>query len=519
MTAALLAAWRHSRATARHPDAGSPPGAPAGPATEELDAQAARALVETDDSVRTSGQELGFATARFGEQAAAPFSAALRSATAELAEAFRLRQLLDDGVPAGETARRSRLAEVSARCAEASRLLDEQSEAFDRLVDPGARAPQLAAEVDAHVAQQAARVERSRQILARLVARYTPQAVAAVAASPGQAADRLDFANACLLAAHQEPDGETDVTAALLRAAQPQPQPRAALLQAAEAAADQAADLLSAVQHAEAELTQAASALPAALRELDTEIAEANALVADQPPGERASIVTRALAIAAGVREQQAAGPFDALAALAALQQADTALDHILAGGRDEQTRRERARAVLDQAMLVARSSVTAAEDFIATRRGGVGASARTRLAEARRHFQLAIGAAQAGPEAAVAEAQHTDTLARQASSLAEQDVATFDTGTDSAAREPGLVADGGTSADGGESGDGLESADGLRAALLGGILIDRRLGPGSFGGSRTRGRRGAGGWFAPGHARHQGETWQSTASAVGSGS
>jgi hypothetical protein len=518
MTAALLAAWRHSRATARHPDAGSPQGAPAGPATEELDAQAARALVETDDSVRTSEQELGFAMARFGEQAVAPFSAALRSATAELAEAFRLRQLLDDGVPAGEAARRSQLAEVSARCAEASRLLDEESEAFDRLVDLGARAPQLAAEVDAHVAQQAARVERSRQILARLAARYTPQAVAAVAASPGQAAERLDFATACLLAAHQEPDGgATDRATAPLRAAEQQP--RAALLQAAEAAADQATDLLSAVQHAEAELTQAASALPAALREMDAEIAEANVLVAGQPPDERASIVTRALAIAAGVRAQQAAGPFDALAALADLQQADTALDHILAGGRDEQTRRERARAVLDQAMLVARSSVTAAEDFIATRRGGVGASARTRLAEARRHFQLAIVAAQADPEAAVAEAQHADTLARQASSLAEQDVASFDSGTDSAAREPGLIADGGESGDDGVSRDGGESADGLRAALLGGILIDRRLGPGSFGGSRTRGRRGAGGRLAPGHARHQGETWQSTASAVGSGS
>ncbi len=102
MTAALLAAWRHSRATDRHPDAGSPPWPPAGPATEELDAQASQALVETDDSVRTSEQELGFATARFGEQAAAPFSAALRSAAAELAEAFRLRQLLDDGITGDE---------------------------------------------------------------------------------------------------------------------------------------------------------------------------------------------------------------------------------------------------------------------------------------------------------------------------------------------------------------------------------------------------------------------------------
>ena len=55
---------------------------------------------------------------------------------------------------------RSRLVAITAHCAEASRLLDEQSEAFDRLQDLEVRAPQLVAEVDAHVAQQSARVGR-----------------------------------------------------------------------------------------------------------------------------------------------------------------------------------------------------------------------------------------------------------------------------------------------------------------------------------------------------------------------
>ena len=180
--------------------------------------------------------------------------------------------------------------------------------------------------------------------------------------------------------------------------------------------------------------------------------------------------MAEAQAVAADVRARRAAGPFDALGALRDVQQADSALDRALASGREKQARRERARAVLDQAMLVARSSVTAAADFVATRRGGVGAIARTRLAESHRHFQQSIGYAQNDPEAALAEAQHADALARQARALAEEDVASFDD-------ELGAVV----------------TIAGVRAAILGGTLIDSLpggIGPASFGGSATRGRR-----------------------------
>src|SRR5215469_16037594 len=131
---------------------------PAGPIAERLGARASRALVATDDAVQTSEQELGFATARFGATTAAPFSAALESARAELGAAFRLHQQLDDGSPADDAARRAYLADIDAHCAEASQVLDEHSEAFDLLQDLESRAPQLLAEVDTHVAQQAARV-------------------------------------------------------------------------------------------------------------------------------------------------------------------------------------------------------------------------------------------------------------------------------------------------------------------------------------------------------------------------
>ena len=149
-------------------------------------------------------------------------------------------------------------------CTEANRLLDEQSEAFDRLQDLAARAPGLAAEIEAYIAQQSARVGPARQILDRLGARYTAEAVAVVAANADDALERLDFAGGSLASARN------DLAAGVAGRA-------AVLLQAAEAAADEAADLLDGVKHMEAELTQAASGLAAALREVDAEIDEATA--------------------------------------------------------------------------------------------------------------------------------------------------------------------------------------------------------------------------------------------------
>jgi tetratricopeptide (TPR) repeat protein len=445
------------RAARRRGRAAAPPG---GPGTGELEDRTARALVETDDAIRTSDQELGFAVARFGESAAAPFSAALKSARAELGEAFKLRQQLDDETPEPEPRKRKVLTEISRRCAEANRLLDEQASAFDRLQDLEARAPEILAEVDHHVTQQAARLSTSERILAKLADKYTPDAVAIVATSPGQAGERLELARTAL----------TDVRQAL---ESEQADPVAVFLRAAESAADQAESLLDGIEHMEAELTQAASALPAALREIDVEITEATAPPAGRPD-DRAAVVSRAHAAASAARDQMQSGaPFDALAALREVEEADAALDRSLASARTERDRQDRAGAVLDQVMLVARSAITAAGDFITTRRGGVGATARTRLAEAYRHFQQAIAFAPDNPEAAVTEAQRADALARQARAQAEQDVAQF--------------------------------SEVVRAEA------------GGFGGMATRGRHGIGGTVPDRAAAHrQGDSCHSRASSAG---
>jgi hypothetical protein len=387
------------------------------PELDELDAQASRTLVETDNAVRTSEQELGFAVARFGEHAAAQFSLALSSAREELAAAFQLRQHLDDAAEPPR-ARQSMLAQIGAHCAEANRLLDEQAEDFDRMQNFQAHAPQLLPEVENHIKQQGARIDGAQYMLSQLSERYTPGAVTIVSASPAQASERLDAASAASAQARHEiaTPGSGDAASASAAAA--------GRLQDAELSADQAESLLDSIGHLEAELTRAASALPAALRAIDADVAESAEILAERQDDRRASAVARAQASAATVRGRMASGtPFDPLAALRELEQSGAGLDRTLADARPEPARQEHAREILDQAMLLARSSLTGTGDYIGTRRGGVGAPARTRLSEAQRHYLQGVAVAQADPETALAQVQDADALALEARSLAERDM------------------------------------------------------------------------------------------------
>ena len=120
-------------------------------------------------------------------------------------------------------------------------------------------------------------------------------------------------------------------------------------------------------------------------------------------------------------------GAADPLTALHKVEEADLALDTILAATRDAQQQEQRAQAGLAPALSAARAEVASAEDFIATRRGAVGSQARTRLAEAKRH--LANAEATAPTECAGRRWPRPSRRARwpaRPPSLAQQDVGGF---------------------------------------------------------------------------------------------
>ncbi|MFD5412657.1 TPM domain-containing protein [Streptomyces nojiriensis] len=496
--AGALAAYTYTRRKRRDAAGGGrgtttgpgwPEGAPDRLPLPELDASAKTLLVETDDAVRTSTEELGFASAQFGEEAARPFVAAVAYAKDELTHAFRLRQQLDDAYPEDDGTRRRMLDEIVARCTEANRRLDAESADFDRLRDLEKNAPQALASVEEGYLDLTGRAATAEATLTALARRYADSASAPVATNAEQAKDRLLFTATNLGLAHAAVDAGENGTAAVH-------------VRAAEAAVDQAATLVDAVERRAQELAEAAGKLPGALTETDTDLADARGLLTGTAEGTSTADlrgrIGRAEAVLADVRREEAAGRYDPIDALRRVEEADAALDEALAGARERESGRQRAVALLDQALLAARSSIGAATDYITTTRGAVGSQARTRLAEAGRHLERAVSVAAADPAGALAEAQRADGLARQAQELAEQDVRAFQdpyAGRRHGGGQGGAVLGGiilGEILRGGRGGGGgFGGFGGGGGGGLGG-----GSGPGSFGGGGTRGRMGGGGRF-----------------------
>ncbi|MFD4759826.1 TPM domain-containing protein [Streptomyces sp. NPDC058439] len=466
------------------------PGGPRQPTPlPELDARAKKTLVETDDSVRTSEEELGFATAQFGEEAAAPFTEAVGYAKGELTAAFRLRQQLDDAIPEDDATRRRMLDEIISRCTDAGSRLDAVSEDFDRLRALERNAPQALATAETAFRTLAGRVSTAEAALTAMRGRYAESAAAPVTGAVEQAKDRLVFTTSALNRARQSVDSGDNAAAAVF-------------VRAAEGAVDQATTLVDAVDRRSGELAEAAGRLPAALTGMETDLADAGGLLegtgAGVPTADLRGRIARAQSVLADVKEELRAGPYDPIDALRRVEEADTALDAALAGAREQEQGDRRARSLLDQATLTARSAIAAAADYVATHRGAVGSQARTRLAEAQRRLDRSRALAGSGdPQGALAEAQQADALAGQARSLAEQDVRSY-----GGRGGPGDVRGGG-------------GGGGVGGAVLGGIILGGLLGggggrgsggygggfgggggPGSFGGGGTRGRRGGGGRF-----------------------
>jgi hypothetical protein len=218
-----------------------------------------------------------------------------------------------------------------------------------------------------------------------------------------------------------------------------------------------------------------------------------------------AAAAARAQAALTAAERATTDGGGDPLAALRRLDDAGTELDRALTAAHETRVEGERAAAQLDRTLLSARSGITAAADFIATRRGAVGSQARTRLAEAQRHLDVAARLAPDAPVDALREAQQADALAQAALQLARADVQRWappDGGSNDGIDLAGLVLGGillGGGGPGGGFGGGFGGGSGGGFGGRGGGRGGERGGgfsPGSFGGSATRGRRGGGGRF-----------------------
>ncbi|GGH47763.1 TPM domain-containing protein [Microbacterium album] len=453
--------------------------------TEELARRASSALVATDDAVRASEQELGFAVAQFGADATSEFEQALQTAKAELAQAFELKQKLDDHEKDTEEEIRAWNAEIVRLCESASETLERKHAAFDELrrIEQDASAALVAAQQRRGAAEGTA--ERAGAALAELADRYAPAALDTVADNPAQARTRLEFADEQLARAQElVATGQSGEAAVAIRAAE-QATAQAALLE--QAVTDLAATLADAERQAN-EL----------LADLERDLVRARALPASP---EVAGVVSAAERAVAQARENLSGTARRPRVLLASLEQANAQLDQVVGNA-------ERTQHMLAQTLLQARSHLTAAEEYIAARRGAVGAQARTRLAEAGAELSRAEALGAADPAQALPRAQRALQLAAQASELARSDVSSADWGT---------MLGGG--AGGGRRGGGMTES--IVGGILGGLISSSLNSGGRSSGGRSSGWGGSS-WSGGGRSSsgRSGGSWgggRSTRSGGGS--
>ena len=469
----------------RKPAAAPGPAGPPQPSIEDLERRASSLLVETDDAIKTSTQELGFAKAQFGDAATTEFEAALATAKQSLDEAFELKQKLDDATPDSEQEARTWNERIIALCEASNSLLDEKAADFDELRKLEQNAPEALARVQEQRTQAAASVDAAAGRLQSLTAAYAPEALATVADNPEQARQRLAFADEQLAAA-QTAIGAGDGGEAAVG------------IRAAEEAVGQAALLGTAIEKLATDLAEGERSATALVTELEADIAAASAL--PDADGRIAATVAATRQQLDAARAQLTGTAKRPLVALQSLEAANTQIDSLVQGVRDAAAQAERARQMVGQVIMQAQAQVSAAEDYITARRGAVGAEARTRLAEAGASLARAQALQAGDPQQAMQQAQRADQLAGQAIQLAQNDVGAFDGGM-------------GGMFGGGQGGRG-QSGDGMLGAVLGGILLNSMLGGGGssgggiFGGGSGRssgggmfggGGRSSGGGFRPG--------------------
>jgi hypothetical protein len=370
---------------------------------EDLGKQATSLLIQTDDLLRTTEQEIGYAEAQFGEAQAAPYRAALDQAKAKLREAFTISQQLDDDTPETPEQRREMLQSVIAKTNEAQQLVHDQAARVKGLRDLVRNIDQVLPQTSATVQAQADRIEAIRAAIAELGQRYRPENFEAVKGNPEAAQQKLAGATAAL-AAGQAALASGDRDTAVSR------------VQEAETATAEAKALLDAVEATRAALAPGASEPPPSLAAVDQDIAQARSAIAGGAATARSGEVDRAASLLATARQLATTAPIDVVAATRAVTEANTAIDAVLAGIQEANAATQRNAATAQAALTNAAASVSQARGLLeAYGASAAGRRASTRVAQAQQYLARAQALLPTDPATAAQAAQTADALADEA--------------------------------------------------------------------------------------------------------
>ncbi|ROR66406.1 TPM domain-containing protein [Agrococcus jenensis] len=445
---------------------------------EELKQRADIALVQLDDTVQASEQELAFANAQFGEEAVRPYREALDKAKAGLTEAFALQQQLDDAFPDSDQERHEWSSRILQIANGAGTELASHATSFEQLRDLERTAPQVLESLVQSRQQLDGRIANARQILDRLDDVHAGASIDPVRENIAGAERQLPNIDQSLAAGRDASQQGNGSNAALA-------------VHAAEAALAQASGLLAAVERAERDLGNSRRQLDELVQDSIGDIAAAKTL--------RSTSTVDLAPLIQHVEEQVRVAqqrPTDTLTVLSNLQRANQRLDEATAQLRQGGGQLQRQQVGLDRWIESARANIDRAEDYIHTRRMGVGPHARQLLATAQQELAQALRLREADPATASQYAQAASQHAEQAMQDASGDVG----GWGGRAQNPYYRGGRGGGMGGGRG------QDMLTGGLLGYILGDMLNGPGGgigghaggytdpFGGGGGEGGGGGGG-------------------------
>lgn len=380
---------------------------------EALDDLSQSMVVEVDNALRTSSNELAVAVDEFGDDRTEPFTQAVNSAKAALSQAFTVRHQLDDGTPLTPAQRRQLLTQAIVSAARADHELESQTEAFETLRDLVINAPSRLDGLTEQYVELTARISPAEQRLAELHHEFDPAALASVSGNVAAAKERLTFADRNIssardLAARSMSGQQTGLVDAV---------------RAAEAALGQARALLDAVDNAASDIRHAVAALSSVTDDIQSGIKRANEQLQHTKSPHTGALGAARDAAARALEGAHGSGSADPLAAFARLTKADADLNRLLGALAEEQATADRLSRSFEQASFTAESRVRAVSDYIDTRRGSIGPEARTRLAEAKRQLETAHEKKSTDLTEAIGYANAASTLAANAQSLANADV------------------------------------------------------------------------------------------------
>ncbi|MFD0996785.1 putative nucleic acid-binding Zn-ribbon protein [Pseudoclavibacter chungangensis] len=452
---------------------------------EELASQAAASLVQADDLIKTSEQEVLFAEAQFGADAVTQYRAALEDAKLRVQAAFGFQGKLLDHVEDTEEEKLAWNREILGLTKSAGERIAAEAQTFEKLRDMERNAPELLRQVTGEAERLSAQIDAAETSLSALRERYAPTALTTIDDAVRQARGLLqltvDEAQHAQEALRTGKRGHAAVD-----------------IGDAQEALAQTATLLGSIEAMRDDLNTASTSIRSEITELRADIARIEASGGSPLRPELAQRNADAVRLAQDVvatAEAEGQAPPDPLATLARLREANRTIDEAVRSTTEEAVRIDGVRRRLERDTQTARAQIRACADYISSHRGVVGVNARSRLQQAETELARAGTLAATDPDAAL---EATGAAIRYSSAA-----------TDEARREADQAERnyyGGSTWNGGGSTWGAGSngsSDAFIGGLIGGILgsggSSRGGGFSSSGGSRSRssgGFRASGGGF-----------------------